>query len=122
MIKRDEFYTLFGKLIYVTDIIPFGTEYQISYKTSSGTDVYISDLNDIREDFKTTTEQFDLQPKPKFLNKNNTQYFKLTYYNEKNIGEVVEKNITNLRVAHALKNTYKKHSRFKTGLLRVEPQ
>jgi hypothetical protein len=65
-ISSDSFYNLFGKLVYIDNVDMFGDQYEVSYTNDKGIkDTYISDREDLKNDFKSTSDTFEMKSKPK---------------------------------------------------------
>jgi len=132
---KEGFYKLFGELVYVDDVIPFGAQIQVFYykKGKRKLESYIADsIRETQEDFENTNEEFDLldveeeiveEPRSQPIVKDKSQYYKITYTpNGSSTSEVVEENIPNKRMAFALRGSRIKNDKYRGGRLDVLPQ
>jgi len=131
MVKIDKCYKLFGKIVCIDDIVPFGAEFQVFYINEDGKkDFYVGDNKDIDEDFEETSETIEFKVEKEKEQEENIitkpgqklpEYYKIMFY-VGGTGELVEKNIANRGLAYALRANLIKTGRYTRGKLKVELQ
>lgn len=123
---ENKFYLLFDELVYIDSIDYYGGEYRVEFTKSDHTkDYYISDANDLENDFKESNKSFPLKKyyeepiKKTVKNTNDSIRYNLVYYIGNKKMETIEKNL-NSKTAYSLKNIYSKNPKYRYGKIVVE--
>lgn len=130
----SNFYNLFGDLlVYVYDTEYSGDEYLVYYRTENGDkDIYRGTAKDIQDDFirssKTFTETTNnikssvetSKINTKNIKPNKVEYFNIVFYIGKKKIETIQYKIHKAH-AYALKNYYQKKSKYRNGIVKLEP-
>jgi hypothetical protein len=60
-VQTDNYYDFYGRIVYITDIIPWSDEYKVEFiHSDKHKDSYIGTMREIEEDFISTSQTFDL--------------------------------------------------------------
>lgn len=114
--KVNDFYYLFNSLVYIDSIERFGDEWRIIMRKTDGKErVYIGSHSDISEDFKSTSDKFELK---RYKEPDTSKYDIVYYIGNKKI-ETLRTNLEK-KLAYALRGTFAKNPIYKMGKLKVE--
>lgn len=127
---ENNFYDLFGNIVYVVNVDIFGHEFRVEYIDIDGKkSSYTGTPKDIREDFVDTDQEFQIVQKeepiktttaidPKKFIKVDSRY-NLVYYVGKKKIETVKWNLNNQQ-ANSLRSLYSTFPQYQSGEIKKE--